>query len=396
VLYTGEYDQATPIVANTGFSSQGTFVSPDNGVTPAFLLRNGLPPVSSPVPADLTPGYGAVVTGAKPTTSVAYFDPNHTNGYIYQVSLDIQKEFAGNFLLDVGYLGSFGHKLPAPDAISIDQVPTALLRAGNTQSLRPFPQFSNVQIIASNIGASKYHGLNIGLEKRLSRGLSFKTNYTFSKLLDNVDSRNELAGYPGTDSFTNYYNQANNWGRSGNDIRHRFVLTSIYELPFGKGRRFRTGNRAIEFVTGGWSASTLLELRTGTALSPVTLNNTSNSFSDGQRPDVVGNPNLSSPGIYQWFNTAAFAAPAPYTFGNAGRTFGNGPGAVSLDSSLLKDFRIAERVTAQFRVEGLNVLNHPNFANPNTQFGSAAFGVINSLVAGNQSRILQLGLHVQF
>ncbi len=396
ILYAGEYDQATPIVANTGFATQGNFVSPDNGITPAFILANGMPPVQSPTAADLTSGFGAVPVGAKPTTSVAFFSPDHRNGYIYQASLDIQKEITSNLLLDIGYLGTFAHHLAAPDALSINQVPTSLLGPGDTQTLRPFPQFSNVQIIAADIGASKYNGLNIGLEKRYSKGLQFKANYTWSKMLDNIDSRNELAAYPGTNAFTNYYNQANDWGRSGNDIRHRFVFGSTYQLPYGKGRSFNSRSRALDLVAGGWTLSAIAELRSGTALSPVMLTNTTNSFSDGERPNVVGNPNLSSPTIQQWFNTSAFAAPAAYVFGNAGRTFGNGPGAVSLDSSLLKDFRIAERVTTQFRIEALNVLNHPNFANPDTRFGSATFGQITSLVSGNQSRILQLGLHLQF
>jgi hypothetical protein len=396
LLFTGEYDQATPIVANTGFSTQGTFVSPNNGLTPAFLLADGLPPVSSPTTAQLTPGYGAVPVGTKPTTAVAFFNPNRSNGYLYQGSLDIQRQIGSSMMLDIGYLGTFGHKLPAPDAQSIDQVPTNLLGPGNKQADRPFPQFSNVQIIAADIGASKYDGLNIGLDKRYSNGLLFKANYTYSKFLDNTDSRNELAAYPGIDSFTNYYNQHNDWGLSGNDIRHRFVFSTVYELPVGRTRQFKLNNRALDFVAGGWSIGTIVELRTGTPLSPVMLTNTTNSFSDGERPNVVGNPNISSPTIAEWFNTAAFAAPPAYVFGNAGRTFGTGPGAINLDSSLLKDFQITERVVTQFRFEVLNTLNHPDFANPNTQFGSATFGQITSLVAGNQSRIFQLGLHVQF
>ena len=396
LLYSGEYDQATPIVTNLGFSTQGSFVSPDNGVTPAFILASGLPPTSSPTTAQLTPGYGAVPVGTKPTTAVTFFQPQRSNGYIYQTSLDIQRQFAGNYLLDIGYLGTFGHKLAAPDAQSIDQVPTNLLAAGNTQSLRPFPQFSNVQVVAADIGASKFDGLNIGIEKRYSKGLLFKANYTWSHMMDNIDSRNELAAYPGTDSFTNYYNQHNDWGGSGNDIRHRFVFSTIYELPVGHGRQFNITNKALDFVAGGWSAGSILELRTGTPLSPVMLTNTTNSFSDGERPNVVGNPNLSSPTISEWFNTAAFAAPPAYVFGNAGRTFGTGPGALSLDSSLLKNFSVTEKIVAQFRVEALNVLNHPNFANPNTQFGAATFGQVTALISGNQSRILQLGLHIQF
>jgi outer membrane receptor protein involved in Fe transport len=391
VLYTGEYDQATPIVASTGFSTQGNFVSPDNGITPAFILASGLPPVASPTTADLKPGYGAVAAGQKPTTAVSYFNPSRSVGYIYQASLDIQRQLRGNILLDIGYLGTFGHHLPAPDAQSIDQVPINLLGPGNTQVQRPFPQFSNVSIIAADIGKSNYHGVNFGVEKRFSKGLQFKANYTYSKFIDNIDSRNELAGYPGTDSFTNYYNQASDRGLSGNDIRHRFVWSSIYEIPAGRHKR----------LAGGWSLGLIAELRSGTPLSPIELTNNTNSFSDGVRPNVVGNPNLSNSRplaqqLAEWFNVNAFAVPAPYTFGNAGRTFGSGPGAINLDGSVLKDFAIRESAVVQFRLEALNFLNHANFANPDTRQGSATFGQITSLVAGNQSRILQVGVHVKF
>ncbi|MCU1328607.1 MAG: TonB-dependent receptor, plug, partial [Bryobacterales bacterium] len=396
LLFAGEYDQATPIVANTGFSRQGSFVSPDNGVTAAFLLRNGLPATSSPAAADLTSGFGAVAVGARPTTAVSFFNQNRRTGYLYQASLDLQRQFAGNLLIDIGYLGTFGHHLPAPDALSINQVPTNLLRSGNTQSLRPFPQFSNVQIIAADIGASKFNGLNLGVEKRYSGGLLFKANYTVAKLLDNAASRNERAGYPGVGAFTDYYNQANNWGRSGNDIRQRLIFSTVYELPVGRRRQIRVTNKALDFVAGGWSIGAVSELATGTALSPAMLTNTSNSFSDGQRPNVAGDPYLESPTISRWFNTAAFAAPAVNTFGNAGRTFGNGPGMISVDASLLKDFSVSERIVVQFRAEALNILNHPNFANPNTQFGSPTFGQITSLISGNQSRILQLGARLSF
>ena len=118
------------------------------------------------------------------------------------------------------------------------------------------------------------------------------------------------------------------------------------------------------------------------------LTNTTNSFSYRQRPNVGGDSNRSasrSTGVrlLQWFNTGAFAAPAKYTFGDAWRTFGTGLGAINLDSSLLKDFRITERIVVQFRAEALNILNHPNSANPDTRFGSPTFGQITSLVPGN-------------
>ena len=401
ILFTGEYDQATPIVANTGFSLQGNFVSPDNGLTPAFILSGGLPAVNTPTAADLTPGFGAVAIGQKPTTSIAYFDPNRSTGYLYQGSLDIQHQFGGNLLLEIGYLRTFGHHLPAPDAQSINQVPTGSLGPGNAQILRPFPQFSNVSIIGADIGKSSYHGVNVGVEKRYSNGLLFKANYTYSKFIDNVAARNELAGFPGVGAFTNYYDQASDRGLSGNDIRHRFIWSSIYELPVGKGRRYSARSRIANTVAGGWSMGLIAEVRSGTPLSAIELTNNTSSFSDGVRPNVVGDPNLPSgrplsQKLAQWFNVNAFAVPARYTFGNAGRTFGEGPGAVNVDASLLKDFAVTEKSALQFRLEALNLLNHANFANPDTRQGSATFGQITSLVAGNQSRILQLGLHYKF
>jgi hypothetical protein len=104
-----------------------------------------------------------------------------------------------------------------------------------------------------------------------------------------------------------------------------------------------------------------------------------------------------SAALAEWFNTAAFAAPPAYTFGNAGRTDGYGPGLISMDLSILKEFRLtAERHRLQFRAEMLNFLNHANFANPIVTQGNAAFGQITSLYPGNQSRIVQFGLHYRF
>ena len=188
---------------------------------------------------------------------------------------------------------------------------------------------------------------------------------------------------------------------SGNDIRHRFVWSSIYELPFGHGRRWAAQSRQSDLLVGGWSLGVIAEARTGTPLRPLELVNNTNSFSDGVRPNVAGDPNLTgdrgrADQLAQWFKLNAFAAPAGYTFGNAGRTFGTGPGLLSIDGSLLKNMAITESKTLQFRIEALNVLNHANFANPDTRRGSATFGQITTLVSGNPARILQLGAHFKF
>jgi len=412
ILYPGEYDSATPMSAYLGFSTAGSFVSPNNGITPAFTLANGMPPVSMPTEADLTTGFGAVPAGQMPSTAVQFFERRRRTGYLYQASLDIQRQFEGNWLLDIAYLGTFGHHLTSPDPQSINQVsPDKLAEAAtessqsgktvNTQVLRPFPQYSNVQVIAADIGNSNYNALNLGINKRYSEGLSLTANYTYSQFIDNVDARNELADYPGVNAFTNYYDQRADKGRSGNDITHRFVLGSIYDLPVGVGRPYVPKSAVASQVLGGWTVGLIAEVRSGTPLSPIELTNDTFSFSDGVRPDVVGNPNLSgsrllSQRLAEWFNVNAFSVPGPFTFGNAGRTFGEGPGAISVDGSLLKHFNVREKAALEFRAEVLNFLNHPSFANPDTRQGSSTFGQITSLVQGNQSRIIQLGLHLRF
>lgn len=424
VLYTPEYDSATPTVANLGYgttgSDTGTYNSGTGILTPAFEISNIPVFWTSPTAADRTSSFGAAAPGPTPPyytgkdytphTVVTYFDRNHVNGYIYQASFDIQKEFSGNLMLDIGYIGTFGHSLPVTDGqttpYSINQVPDADLAqvAANpklAQSLRPFPQFANVQLLDANIGASKYNGVNVGFKKSYSKGLQFQANYTWSKFEDNADGRNELAGYPGDNSFTDQYNPRARWGLSGNDIRHRLILSTLYELPFGRAKRFDPGSAALNQVVGGWTVGTIAELHTGTPLSVVDAVNNTGSFSDGVRPNLVGNPILSTDkrSHAEWFNTAAFVQNPAYTFGDAPRNFGSGPGTVQVDASLLKDFPLHESTSLQFRAEAINVLNHPNWANPNTTFGNSTFGQVTGLQAGagsNQARTIQVALHLTF
>jgi outer membrane receptor protein involved in Fe transport len=400
LLYLGEYDQPMPIVLTLGFSKSGDFVSP-GGVVPAFQLSHGLPAIPAPV---LGPGFGAVPVGQSPNTNVTYVAANHPTGYLEEVSFDIQHDLGGNYLLDVGYLGSFGHHLPDPTAVNINQVPTDELGPGNAQVRRPFPQFSNVQQVADPYGNSTYQGLNIGVEKKYSKGLLFRTNYTYSKFIDNVESRADLAYYPysyNNFAWLNYYDPRSARGLSGNDQRNRLVASVVYELPMGRGKLYAPDSGVLNEIVGGWSIGAVCQTYTGSPLSPIELVNNTNSFSTGNRPNLVGDPNLSSERsrtekLAEWFNTAAFAAPPIYVFGNAPRTFGYGPGAFALDASLLKDFPIAERIVLQLRLEALNALNHANFANPNMQEGSPTFGQITGLYSGTPARILQLGAHLSF
>jgi Carboxypeptidase regulatory-like domain len=411
ILYPGEYDQATPIVAYTGFAKQISLSSPNAGTgAPAFLLKNngtdGTGTAAVPTAAQLTPAYGAVPIGQKVVQAPQYFQRDRVTGYLYQGSLNIEQQLGNQLLLALGYLGTFGHHLSAVNAENINQVTPGnmalLATTKNTQTLRPFPQFGNVSIIANDGGQSNYNAFNAGIKKRYSGGFQFGLNYTWSKFIDNQEARNELAAYPGTDVFTDYYNPQDRRGLSGNDIRNRVIGSALYELPFGPGKWIHPSSNWVNELVAGWTVGAISEIHSGTALSVIDATNNTGSYSDGVRPNLVGNPNSLSGSrsraarTAEWFNTSAFSQNAPFTFGNAPRTFGRGPALATTDASLLKDFKILESSTLQFRAEALNVFNHANLANPNQQFGNGAFGQVTGLQSGNQSRILQLALHLAF
>jgi Carboxypeptidase regulatory-like domain len=416
ILYPGEYDQATPIVAYTGFAKQISLSSPNSGTgAPAFLLKDngtaGTGTATIPTPAQLAPGYGAVPVGQKVVQAPQYFQRDRVTGYLYQGSLNIEQQLGNQLLLTLGYLGTFGHHLSATNNENTNQVTPAnmalLPTTKNTQTLRPYPQFGNVSILAADEGQSNYNAFNAGIKKRYSGGFQYGINYTWSKFIDNQESRNELAnynaGYSGTnDTFTDYYNPQHRRGLSGNDIRNRVIGNALYELPIGQGKWIHPNSLLVNELASGWTVGAISEVHSGTALGIIDSTNNTGTYSDGVRPNLVGNPN-DLPGsrprgqkIAEWFDTSAFAQNPAFTFGNAPRTFGRGPGLLITDASLLKDFKVLETTTLQFRAEALNIFNHANLANPNTLFGNGAFGQVSGLQAGNQSRIIQLALHLTF
>jgi Carboxypeptidase regulatory-like domain len=415
ILYTGEYDQATPIVLNVGFSNTISLTSPNSVAgTPAFLLKNngtdGTGKAAFPTPGQLTSGFGAVPVGGKTYVAPQFIARDHRTGYLFQIHADWQHEFSGNTLLNLAYSGTFGHRLASPFAESINEITPdklAELRANPSaykpQTLRPFPQFSNVQNLYPDDGQSGYNAGNAQIQKRYSRGFQYQINYTWSKFIDNSPSRFELAGFSSSTTFTSYYDQKARWGLSGNDVRHRLIASGLYELPFGRGRLLHSSSNWVNQVIGGWSTSGLVEIHSGTALSVYDATNNTGSYSDGVRPNLVGDPTSLPRGrtkdqmVAQWFNTAAFEQNPAYTFGNAPRTFGRGPGLFTADLTATKNVTLHDRHTFELRAEAFNAFNHANFGNPNTQFGTGSFGKIIGLQSGTTgSRVLQLAGHYTF
>jgi hypothetical protein len=375
---------------SAGFETAGSFTTPDNGITPPFLLRNGVPAL--PSTANLGPGFGAVRVGQPIIFAPDFIDQDRQLGYTQQWNLNIQREIGWNAVFEISYTGTVGHKLNGPTT-NINQVPPDRLGAGNAQIRRPFPQFGNVDLITPFWGNSSYHGMNVKVEKRFSGGLNLLANYTWSKFIDDVANGFENGNVPG--GIQDFYNRRAEKSLSGNDVRHRFVSSSVYELPWGKQRRwFNQGWAAT--VLGGWNLGGILTLQGGSPVGATTQVNTLNAFNPGaQRANILRPADLPSSErtVARFFDTSAFTLPAPFTFGNSARAATTGPGIVNLDLSLIKNFAFTEKINFQFRFESFNIANTTNFEEPGAALGSPNFGVIN---ASKAARTNQLGLKLNF
>jgi hypothetical protein len=192
-------------------------------------------------------------------------------------------------------------------------------------------------------------------------------------------------------------------GPATTDFRHNLTISSLYELPVGKSQRFLSGMPAVaNAFLGGWQINGIYLFRNGlpsTATLSAGLVSSTVNTGGSARPDQIAPTELSNGrSIYQYFNIAAFVAPAAnsFRFGNAGRDTIRGPSFSNFDFSLFKNFRIQERLKAQVRGEFFNIANHPNYGQPGTSMGTATFGTITSLANTATMRQIQCGLKLLF
>jgi hypothetical protein len=393
IFYSHPFDGTQANTATLGFAQSSSLVVQDNANAVPYTLGGGLPiqKLTSPV---LDDSFGAVKVGQTANTAVTYLDPNRRSGYSQQFNLRIQREIASGMLVEIGYLGNLGRKLPGAN-IAIDQIRPELLLPTAQQKNRPFPQFSGVTILAPAFGVSSYHGGTAKVEKRFSRGFSILATYTWSKYLDNTGSG------PGTHlgdegaAYSNYYNRRPDWGPSENDIRHRFTWSSVYQIPVGSGRRYLASN-PLRYALGGWQLGTVMVLQTGAPSTVQTQTNTTYAYSSGaQRADILRDPNLGSGErtLDHWFDTDAFVQPGVNQFGNQGVGLVRADGIFNLNNSFIRMFKLMEGKTLQFRGEFFNLLNHPNFLVPGHTFNGPGFGIVD---AARPARQVQLGLRLSF
>lgn len=337
---------------------------------------------------------------ARTPVAISGISPDVHWGDVQQWNLDIQHQFAGNWLLDVGYLGNSAHHLAQRYPTNVPLT----LGTASVQSRRPFPRFAGVNQVQSDINNS-YNALTARLEKRFSKGYTVLASYTWAK---SIGYGSEVYGTPGQESGAQ--DPRNNFklerGLAPDDIRQRLVFSSVWELPFGKGHYLGGALPGpLAFVVGGWQANTIVTLQTG--FHTTASGGARTNLGAGQRPDQICNPNQGFQfSVNQAFNTSCFAKPAlvdPVNlpgltrFGTAPRDSIETKGMEVVDFSVFKNNRIRERFNVQFRAEAFNLFNHPNFASygslPSRNFDSASFGKI---FAASDPRLIQLGLKLLF
>ncbi len=317
-------------------------------------------------------------------------------GYMQHWNFNIERQIGTRGVLEVAYVGSKGTKLLT--ARDINQPQPSVLPPGLPFVPRPDPRFDDIDLLESRAN-SNYNALQTRFQQRLSRGLTALVSYTWSKSIDDASNFFSSTGDPNFPQ--NSYDVAAERGRSNFDVRHRFVASYSYSLPFGKGREYLADNGWISTLLSGWDTHGIIALQSGRPFTVALLSEIDNSgtgrsilgFGANDRPNLIGNPELSNPATSQWFNTAAFAFPAPGTFGNAGRNILDGPGSQNVNASLVKNTYLREGVNLQFRAEAFNLFNHPNFNLPDNFLGSPTFGRITS---AREPRHIQFGLKLLF
>jgi hypothetical protein len=401
-------------------ASFGTFYSLIDDLS--FLL-NSLPPANGavslantsllsiiPIAPGIPPAPQCSSTVPPPCTMFAPqgVQPNAKTPTVQEWNLTVERQLDRNTSLRAAYVGSFG----THGFVSIDpnDIPAQIcssatcVSGGNGTakgsvvqgqqyipvSLRP-NSYLGAGFFWYTEGNTRYNALQLDVTRRLSRGLQFRANYTWSK---NLDVNSALTGAQANNQAQMVMDRNDlkrDWGPSALDVKNEASITGLYALP-GRGRWF-----------GGWQINGIATLLSGFPFTPQIGTNRSGD-GDTRNPDRPSlNPAFSGPVVLgspnQWFNPGAFVLPTAGTYGNLGRGVYRGPGLADLDVSLFKTTKITERTSLQFRAEFFNALNHANFGTPNaTVFAGAAFNPSAGLITATAttSRQIQFGLKLVF
>jgi hypothetical protein len=366
---------------------QNNAYNPLNAFVPAGRMADGFPGATPfVIPQD------GIIRNA-PEQVYEVIPKNYREGYVQSYNLSIQRAIGKNYTLDVAYVGNGGRNVSTLYNLN------AGLVVGAGANGRPlFQQFrrqadTNLRFFGTS---SNYNSLQVKFDRRFSGGFLLTTAYTYSK---SIDYANDNGG------LTYYINPERSRARSNFDQRHMWNQSYMYELPFGKGKKFATSGLGAA-VLGGWQVNGILTVTSGLPFTVTAPAASLNAPGTTQNANYIASGALRTSGQISlngegsWFDTASFAVPAQNTIGNVGRNAFTGPGFFNLDFSLFRRFKIRERFTAEFRAETFNISNTPQYANPNGDINSQNFGKVTSAGIGNSAdpgaRNMQLGLRILF
>jgi len=364
---TGEFYWANPFQF-VGSSLVAPNPNPGQPCTGSSLWPNGVGP--------------ALASCQQPAISTAPSQMDHTMTYEY--SLEMQHQLLRDMSLTVGYAGNktehnqlngMKENLPEPGS------------AGPVQARRPFPQWSTISMSRTD-GSANYNALQVTLEKRLSSGVYALVSYAWSKCLDDGSTE---SGPPTLELLHQ------NYGLCSYDMTNNLTISSVYQLPFGKGRTFlNSAHGLLNGAVGGWELAGVLTDRTGQPFTPVLSSDVANTGASGEWPNRIASGKLSNPSPAKWFDPSAFTIPAADTYGNSRRDILRSDGLVDLDATLKKTFQLgsSEDRNLEIRFESFNLANHPTFSAPNATIGSSSAGKVTSTL--NANRIFQAAAKIYF
>lgn len=384
-----------------------------DNVNPAFALSQG--PSVAPIP--LTPDAGL-------GQSVYTVTRGAGSGYVQQWNLAVQRQLTNSLSFEFAYIGSHIVHVGIPDS-NLNQLTAEQLAQGSSlltqvpnpyygqlpasssiggktataaQLLKPYPRFLNVAIYRNNTGSTNYNAVAAKVEQRFNHGLYLLFSYTHSKLIDAASAvfSTTVLSSPNSNSLVaaDTYRPWLERDSSNGDMPNVTSISTIYELPAGRGHRFASSG-VMNKVFGGWAFNAIASLQSGMPVT-VTQATNSNSFAGFslQRPAITGNPTLPADQrtTAHFFNISAFATTPQFAIGNASRNPVRGPAYRDLDLALVKHTRLSERTDLEFRAEVFDFTNSPAFAQPNGSFGSPAFGSISATTT--DPRVIQFALRL--
>ena len=360
------------------YLATAVFQQPSGNPDIAFKLSQGPPPINFNIQPDgSVPFIGTNYSGR----SASFYDPSMRSPYIVNWNAGIQRQFGANYLLEFTYQGSAGVGLlnrwdinQIPLDISNDPVRLEAIRR-DAQNFRPYPQFGSI-FHYSNYGHSSFHSGTVKLEKRMSKGVSFTSYYTWGKAIDEASDDSTASG-------VTFYNRRLEKGRSNYDVAHRWVTYAIWDLPVGRGQRYLSdSNAVVRAILGNWQLSAIQTAETGAPMN-FTHNGrlpgtTTNVYLPGTlRPDMA--PGKTYDDIQldwdrkgpcrhtiacaePWADINAFAIPNSFAIGQMGRNVINGPGLFWHQFALSKKIPITERILGTLRVDFTAPFKYPFFS----------------------------------